>query len=287
MKHKRILGVTAASLALFVSACSSTAEPVNGNESNESSDSDLTLEEVFSKSVEAGEKISSLKVDMTMDQNTVIPGEDTPINTVSDVQMEMVVEPLGLYQKAVTSAEGLTEGEEPMTVESYLTEEGFFMYDFMEDQWMKLPADMSDQIIEMSKAQGNPNEQLKSLEQFTDDFTFEQDESSYILTLNASGEKFREFLIEQTKDMMPEMGLGSEMDDVFQDISFEDVNYEIEIDKETFLPSQLDTDLTMTMDVEGESIQLEQKTESMYKEYNTIDSIEVPDEIIENAVESP
>ncbi|TDL34179.1 hypothetical protein E2R51_00205 [Jeotgalibacillus sp. S-D1] len=287
MNRKLTLGVAAASLALFVSACSSTAEPVNSDTSNKASDSDLTLEEVFAKSVEAGEEITSVNVDMSVDQNTVIPGEDTSIKTSSDVEMEMVVEPLGLHQKAVTSAEGLTEGEEPITVESYLTEEGFFMYDFMEDQWMKLPADMSDQIIEMSKTQGNPNEQLKSLEQFTDDFTFEQDESSYILTLNASGEKFREFLIEQTENMMPEMGLGSEMEEVFQDTSFEDVIYEIVIDKETFLPSQLETSLIMTMDVEGESLQLEQNTESTYKEYNTIDSIEVPDEVIENAVESP
>ncbi|MDG5473560.1 hypothetical protein P6709_17610 [Jeotgalibacillus sp. ET6] len=284
MRKKWTIGLTSASLALVLAACSDTADPVDGTDENESSD--LTLEEVYEKSVQAGEDISSMEAVIQMNQNLTIPGEEMEMKTNSTIDMDMVLEPLALYQKVETTGEGMMESEEAMTVESYLTEDGFYMYDAASEQWTKLPKEMSDEIIQLSNSQNQPNEQLKALEPFMEDFSFEQDDSSYILTLNASGEKFSEFLIEQASETMPDLGMGMSAEELFKDTQFEDVMYEIEIDKETFLPSRLDMDMTMIMTMQGESLEIEQQSETVYENFNTIDEITVPQEVLDSAVET-
>ncbi|MGD7044353.1 DUF6612 family protein [Jeotgalibacillus proteolyticus] len=284
MRKKWTIGLTSASLALVLAACSDTADPVDGSDENENSD--LTLEEVYEKSVQAGEDISSMEAVIQMDQNLTIPSEEMEMKTASTIEMDMVLEPLALYQKVETTGEGMMESEEAMTVESYLTEDGFYMYDAASEQWTKLPKEMSDEIIQLSNSQNQPNEQLKALEPFMEDFSFEQDDSSYILTLNASGEKFSEFLIEQASETMPDLGMGMSAEELFEDTQFEDVMYEIEIDKETFLPSRLDMDMTMIMTMQGESLEIDQQTETVYENFNTIDEITVPQEVLDSAVET-
>ncbi|WP_052477149.1 DUF6612 family protein [Jeotgalibacillus campisalis] len=284
MRKKWTIGLTSASLALVLAACSDPAEPVDG--SNEKENSDLTLEQVFNKSVQAGEDLTSMEAVIQMNQNLTLPGEEMELTTESTIEMDMVLEPMALYQKVETTGDGMMQSDEAMTVESYLTDDGFFMYDFTTDQWNKLPKEMSDQIIQLSNSQNQPNEQLKALEPFKDDFTFEQDDSSYILTLNASGEKFSELLLDQTSEMMPDLGMGMSAEELFKDTTFEDVMYEIVIDKESFLPSRLDMDMTMIMTMEGESLEIEQQSETVYENFNTIDEITVPQEILDSAVET-
>ncbi|TFD98151.1 DUF6612 family protein [Jeotgalibacillus sp. R-1-5s-1] len=273
-----------ASLALLLAACSDSAEPTEGTEEA----SDMTLQEVFEKSIEASNDISSLKSTMNIDQTMTISGEDMTFNTISNSDVEMTADPLAMYQVTTTSmsGEGAEEAMLPETeMESYITQDGFFMYDPASEQWMKFPQEMSDQFLQMSEQQSDPAAQIEALEPFMDDFTFEQNDSSYILTLNASGEKFSEFLIDQAGEMMPDMGMGMSVEELFETTTFEDVKYEIVISKDDYLMESLVLDMTMNMDMEGETMSIKQHLESDYTEYNTVDEITVPQEVLDNAVE--
>ena len=63
------------------------------------------------------------------------------------------------------------------------------------------------------------------------------------------------------------------------------VNYEIFIDKETFNTTALNMIMDMTMVVEGEEMKLAQNLKSTYDNYNEVEKIEIPQEIIDNAQE--
>jgi hypothetical protein len=65
-----------------------------------------------------------------------------------------------------------------------------------------LPSETYDQIAQMSEQQSNPSEQLKQLEAFKDDFTFEQTESEYVLELSTAGEKFNALIEEKLNQVM-------------------------------------------------------------------------------------
>lgn len=170
-----------------------------------------------------------------------------------------------------------------MKIESYMTDQGFFMFDSMSEKWTKLPTDMYEQIMSMSQNQADPSQQLKDLEMFLEDFTFEQTDSEYVLKLSASGEKFNKLIQKQLADTMPDMMV--EEQELLKNMNVEKVNYEIFIDKKTFNTTELNMVMDMTMAVEGEEMKLSQDMKSTFSNYNDVEPIKVPQEILDSAQE--
>jgi hypothetical protein len=281
-------------LVVFLAACNQTADPVNevGNKENaneskksaEENKSDLTLKEVFEKTNKASQEITSLKSNMTLNQTMTMPGEEGEMKINSDVTSTIVMEPLALHQTMKMSMEGdaAEAPKENMTMDSYLTKDGFYMKDSSQNKWMKMPKELSDQIVQMSNAQTDPSKQLKDLQQFMDDFKFEQDEKHFILKLTANGQKFQDFLQKQMKEIMPEM-LPEE---AMNNMSYDEVKYEIFIDKETFYTTKLNSTVNMTVKVEeGKEMKTQTEMSGTYSDYNEIESITVPKEVVETAEE--
>ncbi|MBU0904417.1 MAG: hypothetical protein KKF57_04450 [Firmicutes bacterium] len=282
-KWSMLLAVTTLSFGLV--ACNDKATPTPGTKTEQTSN--LTLQDVFKKSMEQSESIKSLSANIDMTQLIEVPSQEISMETTSKMDMDMVIEPLSLYQKGTTSMTmpGMPSSEQAddMKMESYMTEQGFYMFDSMSNQWTKLPSDMYEQIMSMSQKQADPAKQLKDLEAFKDDFTFEQTDSSYVLKLAASGDKFNELIQKQLADTMPDMMV--EEQELLKEMNIEKVNYEIFIDKETFNTTALNMIMDMTMVVEGEEMKLAQDLKSTYSKYNEVEKIEIPQEIIDNAQE--
>lgn len=276
----------AASLLSFsLVACNSTATPTS--KTSEENTSELTLEQVFKKSLAQSETVKSLSASLDMSQLIEMPSQAVSMNTTSNMTMDMMVEPLSVYQKGTTTmtVPGEDSSTEPQEVEmeSYMTEDGFFMHDNMSQQWMKLPSDMYDQMMAMSDKQADPAQQLKDLEPFIKDFIFEQTDTEYVLKLAASGDQFNELIQKQLTEMMPEALVEGE--ELLKGLNIEKVNYEIFIDKETFNTTALNMVMDMTMAVEGEKMKLSQDLKSIFSNYNKVEPIKVPQEVLDSAQE--
>jgi len=263
-----------------MAACNQTAGSVNGDNDNKGKEtqnkSDLTLTEVFEKSGDAMNGLESYAAVMNMTQKMEMAGESMDIGSKTD--MQYIVDPLTLHQKIEID---MGEENQIQAMEAYLTEDGFFMYEPSQDMWLKLPEEFVDQVLNLQEGQQNPADQLKQLETFIDDFKFTQDDSQYILTLKADGEKFNEFLKETMLSAMPE-GLPLD-DELFGNMTFNEVEYEIFIDKKSFYTTQLNMTMDMDTDVEGQTMKMKQKMNAVYSNFNGIDSIQVPEEALENA----
>jgi hypothetical protein len=284
MKKWKILMV-ASVLTLGLAGCNSTATPTSKTAKDQKSE--LTLKQVFDKSLEQSESIQSLNADVEMSQLIEVPSQNVEMNTVTNMNMDMFVEPLSIYQKGTTST--LIPGEDSsvqpqeVEIESYMTDEGFFMHHSISAQWVKLPSDMYEQMMSMSQKQANPSQQLKDLEMFKDDFSFEQTEDMYVLKLSASGDKFNELIKKQVTETIPAMKLDQE--NMLKDMNIEKVDYEIFIDKKTFNTSAFNMDLKMSVSVEGEEMKMSQDLKSTFTNYNEIEPIAVPQEVLDNAQE--
>lgn len=277
--------MVASVLTLGLAACNSTATPTS--ETAEDKTSELTLKQVFDKSLAQSESIKSLTADIEMSQFIEVPSQDVAMDTVTNMTMDMFVDPLSIYQKGTTSTtvpgEDSSVQPQEVEIESYMTDEGFFMNHSMSAQWVKLPGDMYEQMMAMSQKQADPSQQLKDLEVFMDDFTFEQTEDMYVLNLSASGDKFNELIKKQLTETMPEMQLDQE--EMLKDMNIEKVDYEIFIDKETFNTTAFNMLLEMTVSVEGEEMKMSQDLKSTFTKYNEIEPIKVPQEVLDNAQE--
>lgn len=174
------------------------------------------------------------------------------------------------------------EETESFETESYFSEDGMFFYEPSTSQWMKFPQEMTDTFLQMSGQQSNPGEELKKLQQFVEDFTFEQDSKNYILKLKASGEKFNDFIKETAvQQLPPEMSA----EDALSGMKINAVEYEILVDKKTFYPVALNMNMDLEMTIEGQTISMKQKMNGQYSNYNSVEAITVPQEVIDSAVE--
>ncbi|WP_409973116.1 DUF6612 family protein [Bacillus sp. Bva_UNVM-123] len=269
-------------LVFMLAACGQTAKPVNesannNGESNSKSESKLTLEEVLEKSTAASENLKSFSVKMEMTQNISSSEDEMNMDTHSSIDMDVVMDPMAFYQKM-----SMTMGEEKVDMESYFTEDGMYLYEPSGGEWIKFPQEMTDMFLQMAGQQQNPGEELKKLQKFVDDFTFEQDDKNFILKLKASGDKFNDFIKETAMESMP-----AEMadEDLFSNMKINSVDYEILVDKETFNPVALKMDMDMEMTVEEVTISLKQAVDAKYLNLNKVDVITVPQEVLDSAVE--
>ncbi|WP_433743916.1 DUF6612 family protein [Falsibacillus pallidus] len=279
-------------LVFSLAACNQTAKQVDSGKkesSEKDSKSTLTLEQVFEKSLDASKDVKSLSAVMDLKQHMESSQQSAPIQTVSHIEMEMVQKPLSLHQKMKmemgdASGDAGNDALQNYETESYLTKDGFFMFDPTQQKWMKMPKEFSDQIMQMSDYQTNPGDELKKLKQYADDFSFEQDDKHFILKLKASGDKFDQLLKDSMNQMMPEQ--LKENEGMLKNIKFNGAEYEILINKETFLTDALNmtTDIEMKVD-DTQSLQMKQEMKGTYSDYNKNLNITVPQDILDNAQE--
>ncbi len=280
---KTLLILTGFLLIFMLAACGQTAKPVDnaqGNKEGKKETSALTLEEVFAKTTAASEDLKSFSVVMDMNMEMSSDQEESSMNMQSAIEMDAVTDPMAFHQKMKM----LMAGEE-LETENYFSKDGMFMLDPTSGQWMKFPQEMTDVFLQtVDQQQSNPAVQLKQLEKFIGDFTFEQDDKQFILKLKASGDKFNDFVKETVAaSMPPELS----QDEFLNNMNISSVDYEIFIDKKTFHPSVFNMNLEMEMTIEEQTIQMKQELKSQYKNYNELETITIPQEVLDSAVEMP
>ena len=282
MNKKLFIGMTIGT-AVLVAACGDTAEVKDDTTVK----SDLTLEEVFEKTLERQQELKSAKADMSISQDMemTMGDESFTASTVSDMKMEAVVEPMQLYVEGTTAMVDNESGEEmTMPLKMYMTEEdGFYLYEESMGGWFKMSGDSYVDILSQAGMQNDAAEQLKQLQQFLSDFTFEQTDKEFTLTLNAEGDKFMSFLLEQMSGALGEQ--SEEITTTLEGTTIEGAKYVLTIDKETFDLTNMVMDLVMTMEIEGMATKIDQSSTVDYYDFNSIESIVIPQEVIDTAQE--
>ncbi|ANU26497.1 DUF6612 family protein [Planococcus versutus] len=282
---KWILFMSTATLAIGLSACSETAEPASGDKETKGEDSKLTVQEVYTKSVKASEDITSVHADIVTDQTMAMEGDGMEMEMTVDSSMDMTIDPIAFHQKAETSivSEDI-DNASPMNMEMYFTDQGMYMYEETMATWLKMPDESIGDLKALADQQtADPSQQLEELAEFKDDFTFKQTEEAYILTLEASGEKFKKLMDQQLDKTLGQMELEAEM--ILEDMTIHSVNYVITIDKETFLTTSMDMKMDMDMNIEDEMMNIKSDMQADYSNFNEIEAITIPAEVLEQAQE--
>ena len=278
---KFYIGALAGVASLALVACSDSATPVEGTKDK----SDTQLVEVFNKAMERQESLESLSSKVSMEQEITATedGEELKVTSSTNIDMSMTLDPVAFYvdgEMAYDMNDGSGALETPLKM--YYTEaDGYYVYD--SETWLKLPSELYEDMLGQAGANIDATEQLKQLKPFLSDFTFEQNDSSYILTLKAKGEKFNDLMQDQ---------LGSSLDletleiESVEDIDFENAKWIITIDKKTFDITKFDLDFVLNMEIEGLVTKISTVTTATYSDFNKAAAITIPKDVIENAIES-
>ncbi|MGD7022394.1 DUF6612 family protein [Rossellomorea vietnamensis] len=281
-KFSKVLATAA--LALSLGACSMTASP----EDDAKNKSDLTLKEVFTNSQKADSELSSVHMDMELTQvSHDESAEEGTMNMSTTSSTDLVMDPMTMYQTSSVNMkmDELDGSELPLAqVEMYLTEQEIYMKDNIQNEWTTVPNEMADLLKDAALQESSlPENQLKQLEPYLDDFTFKQDDDNFILQLSLEEEKADQLL----KEGMALMGdeLQSSFQGAMEDISLSKMDLKMWIDKESFHTVKMDITQKIEMTQDGKKVKVDQTMNSGFSKFNEIDSIEVPAEVTESAVE--
>lgn len=279
MKKYYVLA-TSALMVFTLAACTDTAEPISGTQDK----SNLTLQQVFEKAIERQQTLKNVHATVDMEQETemVVEGEKIQFSTSSDLEMDIQQNPMAMYTKGTVAMDMGGESME-MPIEMYMSEaDGFYLLNGEANQWVKLPDDQYQQVLAQTGAQTDATVQLEQLKQFIDDFEFKQDDQSYLLTLNIEGDKFKSFIAGQLDATFGETAEMSK--DLMKTMTFEDSKYELVIDKNTFDTKEIEMDLTMNMEMEGQPAKIVNDATIEYSKFDELAEITVPKEVKDKAV---
>ena len=271
--------LSAGAVALVLTACNTSATPTKDTTAT----SKLTLEQVYDKAMERQANIKSMSASMDMEQviKFGIGEESMEMNMDSQMDIDMIAKPLAMHLSGtMTVPDMFGEGDEKssMPIEMYMKQDqGFFMKEPTSDSWMKMPSEEFDAILDQTASSANAKEQLEELKQYIDDFAFEQNDDTYVLTLNAQGDRFKE-LIQSEVDKS--LGTGQ---NPLDGLTIDKANYVIFIDKETFDTNKMNMNFDLKMSIEGQEATIQTKSEVTYTEINNLDKIDIPQSIIDNA----
>lgn len=262
--------------------------------------STLTLDEVFNKALAKQQDVKSMKATMTMTQAMEVSDGEETIKTNSSTNMTMaaVIDPMQFFIDGTVAMTEPESGEAmEMPLKMYMTaKDGMYMYEATEGAWIKFPSEMYNAMLGQAGLQVSAADQLEMLKKFAKDFTLKEKANSYILTLNADGEKFTELIKEQVSALLPMMESGTEEtveevvteDEIMaslNNLSFENIKYQLTIDKETFDIKNIVIDMTLALAIEDIKMKIDQKSTIKYDEFNTISTITIPQEVLNNAKE--
>lgn len=260
------------------------AEDVENEESDAASE--ITLEEVYEKAIERQNEINSMSADIVMDQNIVLDesGETFEMKSNSNLQSDFTIDPVASYMHGtVTAFDPMSEQEIELETEMYMLEDAFYMYDLEGDQWLELPLEGMEAVLGQSAQQIDATEQLELLESIISEFSLEEEGDEYILKLDAAEDKFTEFVIEEMKALQS-VGITEAEEDIVNLINYDKVSYVLKINKDTYDMTAMDLVLNMTLEEGDESLVMNTDTKITFSNFDGIDAIEVPQEVVDEAV---
>jgi hypothetical protein len=237
----------------------------------------LSAEQVLAESAEVMGNVESYTVITNMDQSMEMAGEESmDYQTIS--RLELTNNPLAYTEKTEMT---MADGAEELAFTSYFHEEqGFFLEDPLLGGWIKLPEETHEEMLALAGLQMSPEEQLLQFQEFVEETKMEETNSEYILSL--SGENF------DVKQLMEEVsGIGDmeQMLEVMEDVEIQRFDYTVHIEKESFLQTEAAINMGMLMDIMGQMSAMEQSITMEMENFNSIEPISIPAEVIEEAEE--
>ena len=287
---KRLMWMFVAFLMMMLSACGTSSEQVEGNKAGEEvtqeqdekkveekedegvkkeATSSVTAETILEKSMEATNALESYSMDVNMNQFISIKGE-VPEEISTTMKMDVTMNPFAMYQVMKIND---VEMDGSMEMESYYTEDAYYMHDPFTNGWFKFEYDIPHEAFHQS-----PAEQMESLKAFASELTLKEDGDAYIITLDGAGDAYNELL--QDASFIEEM--DGMFDDIFSMITVNKISFEIHVNKTTFLQTKVNMTMDLEMNIEGEVMHTVQEMEMTVYNYNGINEIVVPQEVLDN-----
>ncbi|WP_377890413.1 DUF6612 family protein [Alkalihalobacillus sp. R86527] len=237
---------------------------------------EMSASDILAKSSDAMTEVKSYSTEMKTEQSSPIEGES--MMTSSQAKADITLEPFAMHQTMTTSSP--QQGE--ITLESYWTEEGFYQED-PEKGWVKMPEELT-QDLEKLQGMSTAKGQMAQAKELAKEMKVEDTDDAYVLTYEGDGETLLESSMKMLTQNMSENEESPPMEGLMEQITINNVNYNVTIDKETYYVQHIMMDLDMEMTIEDKTMNMKQSMEMSLTNYNQVGTITIPQDVIDSAV---
>lgn len=262
-RKKILLPILALSLALLFAACTTGTTDTPDT---------ATL---LNRMEEASENIRSLRSEMHMQQQTEIAQESettneaggpmgipTNFDMTSDIEMDMMMEPAIAHMKVTP------EGGQG-SIETYLTEEG--LYTNQTGEWVKVTGQGAAFDPETVKESYLSEETMATLREIEEQLVVTEEPDHYRITYDGDGEGAEDLIRLQMEEQN-----GPEID-----MTINHIKYSYTVNKESYLPETIDTDMDFEVQTEIGRILSKQKVTGTFSKINEIEEIVIPQDVLD------
>lgn len=286
---KKWLGLV--TIALVLSACGEAAQSEKAEEpatepeqeveveSDNTKEAEMTVEEILGESIKAMADVNGFTTEMDMTQEMTLPGEEDSLTTQSKITMELTQDPLAMHQVMEMDVPEMGK----MATEMYMADNNVYFKDEVEDAWFTYPEDLTQELVDLQDMQMKPEEQLEILKKNSEHLSYEEKDGQYVVTVEGSAASLQEFAQELNSSLSDE--LTSELDDMMSMADITELDFTLYIDKETFYQTKMDMYMVLELTVEGETLNIESTTHATFDNFDEVEEIKVPEEVVENAQE--
>ena len=232
-----------------------------------------TAEELITNIAAASASMESFTMEMVSEQTIDMNGETQNVKT--SVKSDIIQNPLTAYQELTMEMPAEAGGNQEMI--QYMTPEGMYMQ--VSGEWIKMAGPEQGAMMEQLQQQASPEAQLEHFKSITNETTVTEEGDNYILTADVSGDNVKEL----SKNMLEGLGGGADpagMDQLMDQMGIEKMLIVYTVRKDDYLPVSMNVEMSMTMEQEGMTMKMDNKSESTFSNYNEIDEITVPEEAL-------
>lgn len=266
-KHKRLmtLGFTAIMTAGLLSGCGTKATPEN------------LLRDMQKNAEEKESVLMNFKIEMAFTDGSA------DVSLGVDMNMETVAEPESVHGKGTVSL-NMDGVDFDVETEMYSVkeEDEYVTYSLMQDQWTREVADDGEMTGEVDNIAENVQEYADQFK-LSEELVTINDKECFELTGELGGDLFSEMIQMDMLDSLEEYGID---EDALADMVFPCT---IDIYRDSILPARLYFEMSDTIAsiLENSGVTISECYVDMtFMEYDTVEEITVPEEVITSAADS-
>ncbi|MED4128685.1 DUF6612 family protein [Shouchella miscanthi] len=228
--------------------------------------------DIIQMSNEAMLELDSFSSETAMELTMPDPMSGEEVTLSVHTMEDVILNPFAMHQVSTIHT---PDGDLETTV--YWTEEG--MYEQGPDgEWYVYEGMSSDEMMELLQATST----REQAEMLGEDMDVSEEGDSYILTYDGSGEQLNEMIDDLLGELMMEEDMQGE-EALLDTFEISDLSYEMMIEKDTYYMTEMTMDMTMVIDDGEESMEMHISLDQTVTNFNGVDSITVPEDVMENA----
>ncbi|RXJ01705.1 copper amine oxidase N-terminal domain-containing protein [Anaerobacillus alkaliphilus] len=235
-----------------------------------------TLESLLMQKVNSV-TLNSYTTEMVIQQLMEMAGEKVDLNI--RVKGDFIVEPMQMHTNSTMTLLG-----EKVVSEEYLTKEGYYIHDPSIGMWVKYPDEFLTNLDELTATISNdPLAQYEMMINYLQEVVAVETENHYVMKMKLTNEGFAAMMEDVLDMLLPLMGEDEEIN-IFDMITIDEFEAVTYYDKKTFFPLTSEVITKLTIAIDGEKLKMTQKMTAKFSNINSIKSIKIPQEIIDNAI---